>query len=137
MVVLVRETDASGRLVATWSDAGRTAPPQPRARWWSPRWLASRALAAARAALLPANYPSSVSPDYAAFQFYDSLQGLCSYVRGTLASSAVLEGLGVGDASSSAATAAAAWLLRDTVGHITGLAFAAAAGGALDHGASG
>ena len=33
-------------------------------------------------AFLPAGFPGTVSPDYLAFQSWDTAQGLCSYVRG-------------------------------------------------------
>ena len=45
----------------------------------------------ARAAFLPDGYPESVSDDYLAFQFWDTAQGLCSYVRGSLTTRALLE----------------------------------------------
>ena len=45
---------------------------------------------------LPEGYPDSVSPDYLAFQAWDSVQALCSYVRGMICSQAILQGIGVG-----------------------------------------
>ena len=87
-----------------------------------------------RSALLPANYPHSVTPDYLSFQVYDSLQGLCSYVRGVCSSNAVLSGLGVGSSSSSSSLAAAATVgvARDAVGMIAGFALAATAAPRMD-----
>lgn len=46
---------------------------------------------------LPEGYPDSVTPDYLAFQAWDSVQALCSYVRGMICSQAILQGIGVGE----------------------------------------
>ena len=46
---------------------------------------------ALRAAFLPEGYPDSVTPDYAPFQFWDTCQALCSYVRGSLTTRALLD----------------------------------------------
>ena len=46
---------------------------------------------AGRATFLPDGYPNSVSDDYMAFQFWDTAQGMCSYVRGSLTTRALLE----------------------------------------------
>ena len=51
------------------------------------------------AAFLPEGFPASTSSDYLPYQLYDSIQGLCSYVRGMLASQALLAGVGVGSAA--------------------------------------
>ena len=45
---------------------------------------------------MPEGYPDSVTPDYLAFQAWDSIQALCSYVRGMICSQAILQGIGVG-----------------------------------------
>lgn len=45
---------------------------------------------------LPAGYPDSVSEDYLSFQFWDTLQAMCSYLRGVLATQSVLQSVGVG-----------------------------------------
>ena len=55
---------------------------------------------------LPIGYPSSVAEGYLEYQFYDSLQGLCSYLRGVVSTSAVLSAAGVGDAEATAMSAA-------------------------------
>ena len=46
---------------------------------------------------LPVGYPSSVTPDYLEFQIYDTIQAVCSYLRGMLCTHAVLTGMGVGE----------------------------------------
>jgi hypothetical protein len=104
-----------------------------------PRWRTrpSSILArAARAALLPAGYPASVTPDYAAFQAWDSLQGLCSYVRGVPSSAAVLAGLGLGRAQAAGGQAAAATPLSAMTTFFWRDAAAMAAGAALASAAS-
>lgn len=37
-----------------------------------------------------------VAPEYAEFQAYDTIQAMCSYLRGILATQSILEGVGVG-----------------------------------------
>lgn len=76
------------------------------------------------AALLPRGYPSSIPADYMTFQFYDTLQALCSYVRGQLTAKAVLLAAGVGDAKATALSAASVFVLRDLAGHLSSLLFA-------------
>lgn len=72
---------------------------------------------------LPIDYPRSVDESYLPYQLYDGLQGLCSYWRGVVATQAVLEAAGVGDAEATAASAALQWALRDGTGMIGGLVF--------------
>eukprot|EP00978_Attheya_sp_CCMP212_P022941 scaffold69347_cov44-Attheya_sp.AAC.3 len=71
---------------------------------WSRPFLASRRVFSDL--FLPVGYPSSVGPGYAEYQVYDSIQGLCSYLRGVVATSAVLTAAGVGDAEATAMSAA-------------------------------
>ena len=118
-------------------DDHRSHPPRPHRRPFS-SFLS--------AALLPAGYPHSVTRDYLGFQVYDSLQGLCSYVRGVCSSAAVLAGLGVGSGSglgsssssstsSTATTPAAAATInaaRDAVGMLAGFFLAATAAPGMD-----
>eukprot|EP00934_Nitzschia_sp_Nitz4_P002783 Nitzschia sp. Nitz4//scaffold350_size17454//556//2049//NITZ4_008815-RA/size17454-augustus-gene-0.22-mRNA-1//1//CDS//3329548859//2773//frame0 len=72
---------------------------------------------------LPLGYPQSVHESYLPYQLYDGLQGLCSYWRGVVATRAVLEAAGVGDAQATAASAALQWALRDGTGMLAGLVF--------------
>ncbi|NXB93933.1 RUS1 protein, partial [Vidua chalybeata] len=63
--------------------------------------------------LLPQGFPpESVSPDYGAYQAWDSLQALCSSLCSSLSARAVLEAVGVGDGAASVTGAALTWLLR-------------------------
>uniref|UniRef100_A0A7S2EJ74 Uncharacterized protein n=1 Tax=Ditylum brightwellii TaxID=49249 RepID=A0A7S2EJ74_9STRA len=72
---------------------------------------------------LPVGYPTSVGKSYLTYQFYDSLQGLCSYLRGVVSTSAVLTAAGVGDGDATAIGAAMTWAMRDGLGMIGGLFF--------------
>ncbi|TYZ61254.1 hypothetical protein PybrP1_001095 [[Pythium] brassicae (nom. inval.)] len=73
---------------------------------------------------LPAGYPDSVSEDYLAFQCWDTLQAVCSYLRGVLATQSVLQSVGVGNDKATPLAAALQWVLRDGSGMIGGLTFA-------------
>ena len=78
----------------------------------STRAGASSLSALASRLFLPAGYPGSVSSDYAVFQTWDSVQGLCSYVRSTISTAALLEAVGVGRADATAASATLTFLFR-------------------------
>lgn len=81
---------------------------------------------------LPLGYPHSVDSSYLPYQLYDGLQGLCSYWRGVVATRAVLEAAGVGNAQATAASAAVQWALRDGTGMVGGLIFSYVASSHLD-----
>ena len=68
-----------------------------------------------RSAFMPVGYPSSVAPEYTTFQFWDTVQAMCSYLRGILATQAILKGVGVGDQKATALAATLKWILRDGV----------------------
>ncbi|CAB9512151.1 RUS1 family protein C16orf58 homolog [Seminavis robusta] len=72
---------------------------------------------------LPLGFPHSVDSSYLPYQFYDSLQGLCSYLRGVVSTSAVLAAAGVGNADATAMGAAMTWAMKDGMGMIGGLVF--------------
>jgi len=73
---------------------------------------------------LPVGYPHSVSEDYLAYQFYDSLQAFFSTITSLLANRALLQGLGVGDANSSATFAMMLTILKDAMSRIATIVFA-------------
>ncbi|EQK99691.1 hypothetical protein G6O67_004824 [Ophiocordyceps sinensis] len=75
-------------------------------------------------AFLPVDFPNSVSDDYLAYQTYDSLQAFFSTITSLLASRALLQGLGVGDANSSATYAMLLTILRDAISNIATIVFA-------------
>ena len=73
---------------------------------------------------LPVGFPHSVSDDYLAYQTYDSLQAFFSTISSLLASRALLQGLGVGDASSSATLAMLLTIFQDAMSRIATIFFA-------------
>ncbi|KAH7359993.1 vitamin B6 photo-protection and homoeostasis-domain-containing protein [Pyrenochaeta sp. MPI-SDFR-AT-0127] len=81
---------------------------------------------------LPAGYPQSVTEDYIQYQIYDSLQAFSSSIAGMLASRAVLEGVGVGDASASPTAALLLSVLQESMGRIATILFAHRLGTALE-----
>ncbi|KAF1939737.1 DUF647-domain-containing protein [Clathrospora elynae] len=81
---------------------------------------------------LPAGYPQSVTNDYIQYQIYDSLQAFSSSIAGMLASRAVLQGVGVGDASASPTAALLLSVLQECMGRMAGIVFAHRLGSALE-----
>ncbi|KAL4821626.1 vitamin B6 photo-protection and homoeostasis-domain-containing protein [Aspergillus spinulosporus] len=81
---------------------------------------------------LPAGYPHSVSDDYTPYQIFDSLQAFSSSIAGLLASRAVLQGVGVGNANASPTSALLLHILQDTSGRIATILFAHRVGTALE-----
>mmetsp|Transcript_42725 Transcript_42725/g.105306 ORF Transcript_42725/g.105306 Transcript_42725/m.105306 type:complete len:425 (+) Transcript_42725:66-1340(+) len=81
---------------------------------------------------LPEGWPDSVRPEYLQYQRWDTLQALCSYLRGILTTTAILEASGVGRESASPLAAAVAWVMRDGFGMLGSLVFAFAVGGQFD-----
>eukprot|EP00096_Caligus_rogercresseyi_P000769 TRINITY_DN11286_c0_g1_i1.p1 TRINITY_DN11286_c0_g1~~TRINITY_DN11286_c0_g1_i1.p1 ORF type:complete len:400 (-),score=58.35 TRINITY_DN11286_c0_g1_i1:72-1271(-) len=75
-------------------------------------------------AFLPSGYPFSVSSDYIQYQFWDTLQAFCSSLSGSLATRAVLKGVGVGDEHATALGATLTWLSRSGAGMLGHIAFA-------------
>ncbi|KAI5462062.1 vitamin B6 photo-protection and homoeostasis-domain-containing protein [Mariannaea sp. PMI_226] len=75
-------------------------------------------------AFLPVGFPHSVSQDYLAYQTFDSLQAFFSTITSLLASRALLQGLGVGDANSSATFAMLLTILRDAMSRVATILFA-------------
>lgn len=82
---------------------------------------------------LPAGYPDSVSDDYIEYQFFDTLQALCSSLNGSLAQYSVLKTLGVGDGSATVLSATLTWILRDGCGMITNIIFISKKSNMLDN----
>ncbi|KAK0712384.1 vitamin B6 photo-protection and homoeostasis-domain-containing protein [Lasiosphaeria miniovina] len=83
-------------------------------------------------AFLPAGYPHTVTDDYLAYQTYDSLQAFASSITSLLANRAVLEGLGVGDSSSSPTGALILKITGDTISRIATIMFAHRMGQAIE-----
>ncbi|KAJ8495775.1 hypothetical protein ONZ45_g12723 [Pleurotus djamor] len=68
---------------------------------------------------LPAGYPNSVSPDYLRYQVLNALQAFCSSLATLISNRAVLEGMGVGDASATATNALLLTVLLDVFNRLT------------------
>lgn len=83
-------------------------------------------------AFVPEGYPSSVTPDYAPFQIWDSLQGLSTYIRMMLSTQALLGAIGVGEKSATVIGATFQWFLRDLTGMLGGILFTFYQGSNLD-----
>jgi len=81
---------------------------------------------------LPLNYPDSVHPGYIQYQFFDSLQGLCSYLRSIASTTAVLSVAGVGDSEATVTSAVITWAANDGCAMIGGLIFSYYASGYFD-----
>jgi Vitamin B6 photo-protection and homoeostasis len=92
------------------------------ARATARRWLRAP-LSVAKDLFLPVGYPASVRDGYIQYQLYDSIQGLCSYLRAVLCSAQVLHASGVGNAQATALGAALAWAQKDGAAMLGGLIF--------------
>ncbi|KAI1727437.1 vitamin b6 photo-protection and homoeostasis domain-containing protein [Ditylenchus destructor] len=81
---------------------------------------------------LPQGYPHTVTADYVEYQIWDTAQAFASSLTGSLATSAVLKGVGVGSESASVLAASITWLLKDGTGMVGRIIFAWAKGTRLD-----
>lgn len=77
-----------------------------------------------RDVFLPIGFPHSVRQEYLAYQYWDGIQGLSSYLRGVLTSKQILIASGVGDSNASALSAVLIWAFRDGIGMISSLLLA-------------
>jgi len=85
-----------------------------------------------RHVLLPEGYPDSVSGDYLEYQTWDTVQAFASSISGSLATAAVLQGVGVGDSEATALAATLTWILKDGAGMVGRILFAAYTSTSLD-----
>ncbi|XP_028913528.1 RUS family member 1 [Ornithorhynchus anatinus] len=104
---------------------------------WDPPAAPAPALALALPQLLtsvflPRGFPDSVSPDYLSYQLWDTVQAFASSLTGSLATQAVLRGVGVGDGTASVSAATVTWLLKDGTGMLGRIGFAWKKGSKLD-----
>lgn len=81
---------------------------------------------------LPQGFPDSVSRDYLVYQLWDTIQAFASSITGTLATMAVLKGVGVGDDSATPMAATMTWILKDGTGMLGRIMFAWLEGSDLD-----
>jgi hypothetical protein len=76
-----------------------------------------------RTIFLPVGYPLSVRPEYLRYQQWNVVQDLSTYLRGILATQAILEGVGVGRAGATPLAATIQWITRDGASMMSGLVF--------------
>ncbi|KAJ5948488.1 hypothetical protein N7454_001795 [Penicillium verhagenii] len=95
-------------------------------------WSAKPLVTTLRDIFLPSGYPQSVSDDYLPYQIFDSLQAFCSSIAGLLSSRAVLQGVGVGNASASPTNVLLLHILQDSSGRVATILFAHRVGTALE-----
>lgn len=96
----------------------------------SPKWTSLSQFF--RSAFLPQGYPDSVSVDYLTYQIWDTTQAFASSITGTLATQAVLKGVGVGDESATILAATITWILKNGTGMVGRILFAWVQGTSLD-----
>ncbi|OLN81932.1 RUS1 family protein-like protein 2 [Colletotrichum chlorophyti] len=128
--LLIEERDGSGKVTRRWFHSGVTnkladvRDPHADRR---PNPLTTSVINMRQVildAFLPTGYPDSVTPDYIGYQTFDSLQAFFSTITGLLANRAILQGLGVGDANSSATYALLLTILKDGISRVATIAFA-------------
>ncbi|KAI6657421.1 hypothetical protein LOD99_169 [Oopsacas minuta] len=85
-----------------------------------------------REVFLPEGYPDTVSSDYLAYQFWDTLQAFCSSINNILATQGVLKGSGIGDVKATVMAATVTWLLKSGSGMLGSILFAWTRGSHLD-----
>ncbi|KAK0382978.1 hypothetical protein NLU13_8894 [Sarocladium strictum] len=125
--VEIRELDRSGNVQRRWlqSPAGGLSPILAEGQSASTIYTSLREWRKTFFdAFLPVGYPHSVSNDYISYQVYDSLQAFFSTIVSLLANRALLEGLGVGDADSSATFAMLLTIMKDAMSRIATIIFA-------------
>ncbi|TIA06549.1 DUF647-domain-containing protein [Aureobasidium pullulans] len=125
------ETDEAGNVIATYIQTSTVKRDVTRIDRIIPE-NSQKSLKALLDVFLPAGYPESVTEDYLPYQIYDSLQAFSSSIAGLLASRAVLEGVGVGDASASATGALLLSIFQESMGRVATILFAHRLGTSLE-----
>lgn len=85
-----------------------------------------------RALLLPESYPASVAPCYLRYSLFAAAGTIFSAAGGVLATQSLLQALGVGAAAALPAAAATNWVLKDGLGQLGGMLYAALLGHRFD-----
>eukprot|EP00884_Botryococcus_braunii_P002005 jgi/Botrbrau1/11805/Bobra.0224s0010.3 len=125
MSILAKEFKGSVQ-TATWNPSGPVLP--------STASTELQRTARLLSLFLPEGYPESVPADYLPYQFWDSIQALCSYVRGILTSEAILSGAGYNESRPRKAYSMVfQFFLRDFSGMLGGVLFATLQGSGLDN----
>ncbi|KAF4815160.1 RUS1 family protein-like protein [Colletotrichum siamense] len=125
--IVIDERDSSGLIRRRWlhdSDGRLTEMPIENAPTTISRLLTMNIRQVFSDAFFPIGYPDSVSKDYLGYQLYDSLQAFFSTITSLLANRAILQGLGVGDADSSATYALLLTILKDGISRLATIGFA-------------
>ncbi|KAF3811686.1 RUS1 family protein C16orf58-like [Colletotrichum gloeosporioides] len=125
--IVIDERDSSGLIRRRWlhdSDGRLTEMPTENAPTTVSRLLTMNIRQVFSDAFFPIGYPDSVSKDYLGYQLYDSLQAFFSTITSLLANRAILQGLGVGDADSSATYALLLTILKDGISRLATIGFA-------------
>ncbi|KAK2808808.1 hypothetical protein FQN49_008675, partial [Arthroderma sp. PD_2] len=136
----IKETNEIGTTIATYvcssSSVERALQPSYRAEDVAiisqPQPSSTSYLTSLLNVFLPAGYPHSVTEDYLEYQIYDSLQAFSSSIAGLLSSRAVLQGVGVGDATASPTAALLLNVLQESMGRIATILFAHRLGTSLE-----
>ena len=110
--------DSNGITTHIYVDDGNSKLSSP-SRSTTTETVSSSLLSSLESTFLPSNMP----PAYYQFQLFDTLQGLSSYLRNIITTSAVLQSIGVGSDAASPLAAALQWSLKDGAGLLTSLAF--------------
>ncbi|KAJ5785652.1 uncharacterized protein N7503_010864 [Penicillium pulvis] len=132
------ETDEADTPTATYVFSKQDVPKESRGRVdvmdapSTSSWSTKPLVATLSDIFLPSGFPQSVSDDYLPYQIYDSLQAFCSSIAGLLSSRAVLQGVGVGNASASPTSALLLHILQDSSGRVATILFAHRVGTALE-----
>ena len=90
------------------------------------------AAASPLAYLLPAGFPATVAPSYPRYALLAACATAASAAGGVLSTQCLLLAVGVGSAAAVPAAAALNWVLKDGLGQVGGVAFAAAIGNRFD-----
>ena len=86
----------------------------------------------ALAVFLPQGYPESVSPSYLRYSAWASSGAVLSSAGGVLATSSLLVALGVSSTAALPFSAATTWVLKDGLGQLGGVLYAAVLGTSFD-----
>ncbi|KAI8160919.1 RUS1 family protein-like protein [Colletotrichum sp. SAR 10_70] len=125
--IVIDERDSSGLIRRRWlhdPDGRLTEMPTENSPTTISRLLTMNIRQVFSDAFFPIGYPDSVSKDYLGYQLYDSLQAFFSTITSLLANRAILQGLGVGDADSSATYALLLTILKDGISRLATIGFA-------------
>ena len=82
--------------------------------------------------MLPHNFPGSVTSDYVAFSWWQVVRNIASNATAVLATHALLRAVGIGGGAAVGMSATLNWVLKDGLGRVGCIAFAAVIGNRFD-----